>query len=291
MLASAVCMATGALAQTEKPDTLLKVDPESRLVITESAEGTMVTVSGYGEEGLSASVFSGYPEESSVSSRQATLRDNMMRLVGERRNRCCNGSKWDVVVDGVCIGLNRAVGQGNDGGLQWSKSFEISWLNCLGVAYSLGKSSISLGLGFDWRNYKVTTSGRYLLPTPERGIAWSDAEGDMKVRNSRVKIFSLQLPLLYRLRIPKTSLHFKAGPVFNFNTYGSLKTVYDDAAGNRCEYFTKEINPRRFTVDFFGSLSLCSAIGVYVRYSPMKVMDAPGSLNFRPLTIGVGFGI
>lgn len=289
--ASAVCITFGALAQSEKPDTLLKVDPESRLVITESAKGTQITVSGYGEDGLVASVFSEYPEESSVTSNQTTLRNNMFRLISERGNGCCNDAKWNVILDGVCIGLNRAVGQEPDGGLQWSKSFEISWLNCVAVSYLLGKSSISLGLGFDWRNYKVTTSGRCLLPTPDKGIAWGEIDGDAKVRYSRLKIFSLQLPLLYRLKIPKTSLYFKAGPIFNFNTYGSLKTVYDDTTGNKCEYFTKEIKPRRFTVDFFGSLSLCQAVGVYVRYSPMKVMDAAGSLNFRPLTIGIGIGI
>lgn len=288
---AAMVTAFGMMAQTEEPDTLLKVDSESRLVITESPKGMQVTVAGVEDNGVIATVLSEYPEESSVSSSQTTLRENMFRFISDRGNRCCGSSNWDVVVDGVCIGLNRAVDQCPSGGMQWSKSFEISWLECIGVSYSLGKSSVSLGLGFDWRNYKVTTSDRYLITTPDKGIAWGEMSDGNKVRYSRLKIFSLQLPLLYRLRIPKTSLHFKAGPIFCFNTYGSLKTVYEDAAGNNCEYFTKDIKPRRFTVDFFGSLSLCQSIGVYVRYSPMKVMDAAGSLNFRPLTFGIGIGI
>ncbi|MCM1141669.1 MAG: hypothetical protein NC453_24120, partial [Muribaculum sp.] len=98
-------------------------------------------------------------------------------------------------------------------------------------------------------------------------------------------------PLLWTWRIPKSSLEFKCGPIFNFNTYASLKTAYEDEDGNKMEDFTKAISPRRFTLDFFGSISYSHAVGLYVRYSPMKVMDAPNTLNFQPLSVGVTFGI
>lgn len=280
-----------AWGQTERPDTLMKVESPSRLVITESTKGTQISVTGNGDDAFEASVATEYPEESRVSSSQTTFRESMLSLITDRRTGCCDNSRWDVIMDGVCIGLNKASGIQPEGGLQWSKSFEISWLNCIGVSYAFGKTSVSLGLGFDWRNYKITTSDKMLVATPEKGIAWSEVPEGRRVKNSRLKVFTLQLPLLFRAKIPGTSLYLKAGPVFDFNTYASLKTQYDDADGNSCEIFTKEISPRRFTVDFFGSLSLCQAIGVYVRYSPMKVMDAPGSLNFRPLTVGMTIGI
>ena len=289
ILALGFCLETNA--QTEKADTLLKTETPSRMVITESPEGTRITVTGYGEEGYEASVLSEYPSESSVSSRQMTLGGGMLGLIADKDERCGSGSNWEAVVDGICIGLDKATGLGNCRGMQWSKSFEIGWLNCIGVAYSFGPSSVSLGVGFDWRNYKTTFSDRCLVVTPEKGIDWGSVKEGDNVRFSRLKIFSLQLPLLYRLRIPKTSLNLKVGPIFNFNTYGSLKTSYYDSNGNKWEDFTKDINQRIFTVDFFGSLSLCNAVGIYVRYSPMKVMNASDGLNFRPLTIGVGFGI
>lgn len=244
-----------------------------------------------GEDSFEATVATEYPEESKVSSRQTTFRGSMLSLISDRGYGCCGNSRWDLIMDGVCIGLNKASGIQPDGGLQWSKSFEISWLNCIGVSYAFGKTSVSLGLGFDWRNYKITTSDRILVATPGGGVTWSDVPEGSRVRNSRLKVFTLQLPLLFRAKIPGTSLYVKAGPVFDFNTYASLKTQYDDAEGNKCEIFTKELSPRRFTVDFFGSLSLCQAIGIYVRYSPMKVMDAADGLNFRPLTLGITIGI
>lgn len=183
------------------------------------------------------------------------------------------------------------VNQGSSGGLQWSKSFEIGWLSCFGVKYGNRRCAVSLGLGFDWRNYKITTTDKCLVANGRKGIEWGSYPLGCKGQNSRLKVFSLQLPLLYSWVVPKTNLVFKCGPVFNFNTYSSLKTAYEDADGNKIEDFTKAISPRRFTLDFFGSLSYKHTLGIYVRHSPMKVMDASTTINFQPLSVGVTLGI
>ena len=245
-----------------------------------------------GDDEAIATVFTPYSSDSEVRAIRDSgrgksgdwFKDGMVTVIGN------TGSRWNVGSSGVCLGLTNSVGQG-EGGLQWSKSIEISWLSCINVCYSFSRSQISLGLGFDWRNYKTTTSDRCLVATPDRGIAWGKYPEGTKARYSRLKVFSLQFPLLYRWRVPKSSLAIQLGPVLNFNTYASLLTVYDDIDGNRAKDFTKALSPRRVTLDFFGSLSFCNAVGLYVRYSPMKVMNAPQSLNFHPLTVGFTLGI
>lgn len=289
----ALISATPAFSQIEHPDTILKITTPTKVVITENATGTNVEVRTIGEnDDLIASVLTEYSSESSVktNSREGKLQQwwykrNLLDVEDE------DNSNWGVSVDGLCIGLNKAVDQTPENGLQWSKSFEISWLSCLNVYYEFSRSRISLGLGFDWRNYKITTSDKCLVANEDKGIEWDRYPDGAKGRFSRLKVFSLQLPLLYEWHVPKSSVTFKAGPILNFNTYASLKSVWDDADGNRRETFTKNIEPRRCTVDLFASLSFCKAIGLYVRYSPMKVMDVPNTLNFQPLTIGLGFGI
>lgn len=279
-----------ALCQ-ELPDTLLNIPNPSRLVITENKEGTTFNViSADSIDFFEESVTTEYPYDSSVSAHQTTYTN----IFGEgilysyrNRNRC---SSWDIIVDGLCIGLNNASGQPAPDALQWSKSFEISWMSCIGISYTYKTSSISFGFGFDWRNYRCTTSDRRLVVNESKGIGWGNYSEGEKGRLSRLKTFSLQFPLLYKINIPKTSLSIKAGPVMCVNTYGSIKTVYDDANGNKCEEFLKDIRIRDFTVDLFGCISYNLAIGIYVRYSTMKVMDASG-LNFRPLTIGLSLGI
>lgn len=97
------------------------------------------------------------------------------------------------------------------------------------------------------------------------------------------------MPLLYEWKVPKSRLKLKLGTILNFNTYSSLKGVYDDSAGNRCEFFTKKFERNPTTLDFFGSISYRNALGIYFRYSPMKVLKDPSPINFTPFTIGVGF--
>lgn len=288
----------GAQAQnggSEVADTLLKVDKVSKLVITENRGGSVITVTGKDDnESFQAVVKTDYPSNSSVSSSQSVLASSRVELPGFEYVRRRGSHGWKCYVDGICFGLSNPTGLDTPKGLQWSKSLEIGWLNCFAVGYSWGRAAMSLGLGFDWRNYKITTSDRYLTPTPDKGIDWAAAgtlpEGS-RLKNSRLKVFSLQLPLLFRSRIPGSCLRLKLGPIFNFNTHASLKTNYEDMHGNKAELFTKDINPRRFTLDFFGSVSLSNVVGIYVRYSPMTVMDATDGINFKPLTIGVGIGI
>ncbi len=200
---------------------------------------------------------------------------------------CDNSSPWGVSMLGVCVGLTNPLGQGSPEGLQWSKSFEISWLSCINVYYSFGRSDISFGLGFDWRNYKATTAGRRLVANDNKGIEWGEYPEGVTPKYSRLKVFSLQVPVLYRWSIPKSSLNLRIGPVLNFNTYASLLTVWDDPDGHKMEDFTKAISPRRFTVDFFGepviqqySRLICEILP-YEGYGCLPVCQFQSSHNWR----------
>ena len=274
----------------EGPDTLINIPSPSKLVITENENGMKVTVSGNeNDEAFSVSAFTEYTPDASVKT--SKISDNekyfphcigILIAFGERK------SKFNLIGTGVSIGLINPVNQYPEGGLQWSKSFEISWLMCCGLQYSFSNSSsLSFGLGFDWRNYKITTSDKCLVTNEYNGLEWGKYPEGIRGKYSRLKTFSLQLPLLFSYKIPKSSLYFKCGPIFDFNTYASVLTAYEDKLGNNSESFTKSVSPKRFTIDIFGSLSLRNTIGVYVRYSPMKVMDSYITLNFQPFSTGI----
>lgn len=291
IIISTLCLSfsLSCMADMENPDTLLNIDPASKLVITENPAGTFVEVTA--ENG--AKIFMAaaeYKLSASVKTSQSTLKDIVKIPLGGDCNVCNSGS-WDLSMDGLCIGLSNAVGQTGGGGLQWSKSFEISWLSCFNIKYSFSRSEISVGLGFDWRNYKSTFDNHWLTTTPNGDVEWGRAPEGCHVKFSRLKVFSLQIPLFYEWKIPKSKLSFKAGPIACFNTYASLKGVYEDELGKKGEFFTKAFSPRRCTVDLFGSLSYGNGIGIYVRYSPMKVLKDTSPINFHPFTLGIGFFI
>ena len=286
------CIQVQDASGVEIPDTLMEVDTPSNVLITESSKGTRITVTD-SRDGTEESYLIEYTPGAKVStSRKSSV--SIFNIPGfdcmNRKEKCgCIGSGWSLGMDGLCIGLNEAHAQTGGGGLQWSKSFEISWLSCFNIGYSFSRSRIYLGLGFDWRNYKTTADRRWLVATESGGVEWGEAPEGANVRYSRLKVFSLQIPLLYEWRIPKSRLKFKLGPILNFNTYSSLKGVYDDSFGNRCEFFTKDFKRNPTTLDFFGSISYRNALGIYVRYSPMKVLKDSSPINFTPFTIGVGF--
>lgn len=282
---SIACMYLQSAART-LPDTLLNITNPEKVVITESPEGTRVSL---GED--QESILIEYPDGASVRTSRSTSRSifNIPDLLcgRDRDDRRRHDTGWAVGLDGVCVGLTDAVDQTGGGGIQWSKSLEINWLSCLNVGYIFTRSRIYLGLGFDWRNYRATAFGRWLEPDGDGGVRWGSAPEGASVRYSRLKVFSLQLPLMYVWRIPKTYLKWRMGPILNFNTYSSIKGVYDDPAGNRCEYFTKDFDRNPVTLDFFASLSYRTALGVYVRYSPMKVLKDSSSINFTPFSVGL----
>lgn len=277
-----------SIASTEKRDTLLIMDTPSNVLITESADGTTITVTDTvtGEE---RSHFVPYAPGAKVSTSQHTSK-SIFNIPGYNCiNRKEKSYGWTVGIDGLCVGLNQATDQTGGGGLQWSKSFEISWLSCLNAGYVFSRSRFYLGLGFDWRNFKATADSRWLQPNGNGGIEWGEAPEGVDVKSTNLKIFSLQLPLMYEWRIPKSWLKLKVGPILNFNTYASLKGIYEDSAGNKCEYFTKNFDRNKVTLDFFGCLSYHNALGVYVRYSPMKMLTSVSPINFTPFTVGVAF--
>ena len=281
-----------SFAFAEIPDTLMVVDSPSKVLITESPDGTLITVTD-NEDGTSRSCLVPYTPGAKVNTSRRSSR-SIFNIPGidcfGKKEKCgCFGEGWSVGADGLCIGLNQAHGQTGGGGLQWSKSFEISWLSCLNVGYSFSRSRIYLGLGFDWRNFKATADSRWLVASGDGGLEWGSAPEDVNVRFSRLKLFSLQLPLMYEWKIPKSWLKLKLAPILNFNTYASVKGVYDDAAGNRGECFFKNFERNKVTVDFFGALSYHNALGIYVRYSPMKVLKSSSPINFSPFTLGVTF--
>lgn len=282
-----------SLASEATPDTLMVVDSPSRVVITESPEGTKLQLTD-SVSGNQKTLLVEYSSGSKVSTSQSTSSSIIFRLpgmdCGESGDGCIWGKNgWVLAMDGLCVGLNNANGQTGGGGLQWSKSFEISWLSCLNVGYVFSRSRVYIGLGLDWRNYKTTLDGRWLQPSVSKGVEWGTAPEGASVKTSNLKVFSLQMPLMYVWNVPKTAMRLRVGPILNFNTYSSIKGNYDDAAGNRCEYFTKNFDRNPVTVDFFGSISYHDVIGVYVRYSPMKVLKDPSPINFNPFTVGFSF--
>lgn len=290
---TAISIPTTAFSQKElaEQDTLMSRKNTPKITILETREGIIVhATDSIGN--LSDSIRISYPSVAVITTKQKD-----MLISGEGDNYSVDRtvktgkSRWNAIMGGVCLGLSNPIGQDHGGGLEWSKSIEAGWFQCLGVSFEMSRHTwLSLGIGFNWRNYKITTSDKRIIVNSNRQLEWDAYPAGAIPQNSRLKIFSLQFPLMFTGQMPGTSLIFEAGPIFNFNTYGSVLTQYKDNLGNKYKDFTKDIDKRLFTVDIFGSIYIKSGVGIYARYSPMKVMNGDTGINFTPLSIGIIIG-
>lgn len=221
---------------------------------------------------------------------------------GPKGQACCAGqdglsvnlarkgkNQWKLVTGGLGFGLDGAISQPEGTGLQMGKSFEVLWLKALAAEYQFGNQSVSFGLGFDWKNFKMTGAPlRMVKQTSHGGITADEYPLGTEALNSTLKIFSLDVPILYSVELPKCRTKFTLGPVVNFNTYSSLKTNYINALGNKTTEFTKGMGQRYVTMELFGSVSW-NCVGLYLKGSPFKAMKSYSDINFHPLTVGVIF--
>ena len=185
------------------------------------------------------------------------------------------------------FGLCQGVGANYNGSISMGSSWEISWtiFDCEKFGYGK-RSGYSYGFGLNWRNYRIDNSSRFVKLDDGKLTQQNLPEG-YENDFSRIKVFSLNIPVMYRYRGDKVS--FGLGPVFNFNTYASIKNRYRDADGKKHKELYKHIHQRPVTVDIMASVKFINWVGIYVKYSPMTLFSSTygDDINFHPLSIGI----
>jgi len=155
--------------------------------------------------------------------------------------------------------------------LQWDHYIDRRSRNC-----------ISLGLGIDWKNYRMTDD---LLFTkgPDGNVTVDRFPLEFEPKFSRIKVFSLTSTLRYQHDFGHGfSIGF--GPVVNFNTYASIKTRYK-FLGDKIKHMEKNIRQRPITIDWMLNMSVAD-FPFYVKYSNDDVLK-DGGVKFRSLSFGL----
>ena len=140
----------------------------------------------------------------------------------------------------------------------------------------------SIGIGIDWRNYRMTGNTRFFKKGANLTFAPYPEGAD--VLFSRLKIFSWTMPIMYHQSLRK-DLTFSIGPVININTYGSLKTHYK-LDGRKEKILDKNIHQNPITVDIMAHLKI-KVVGFYVKYAPCYILDTGYGPKFNSLSTGI----
>ena len=193
---------------------------------------------------------------------------------------------WNITSGGIAFGF--VDGVSSEAEVKMGKSFEISWLNVIGAKYNTGHGQrISVGIGIDWKNYRLDKSARFSVG--DNGVRLEDYPSGACSRKSRLKVFALELPVVFRQRVGK-HVDLFLGEITNFNLHASVLTAYETAEGKVKETCDKGLHPSPVTFDLMAGVNY-RKVGAYLRYSPCRVLKDGYGPKIRTLSVGVVLGL
>lgn len=293
IIAIVAIMAAATAGAVENQDTLLNVKDCDKVIITESAHGLKVNVKGAPGDSTFSTVYAlDYGDEAVVRSQQRKFGlppGFRWMWSGNSDPGTESHARWECVTGALGVGFNNATGHRLPH--QMGKSFELQWLIVLGAQYKINKSSnLTMGVGIDWRNWRYTRGDVCVVPADGGTVALGRYPEGAHTYGSRIKMFSVTVPLLYQvklpLKVPSGHAALIAGPVLNLNTHASVKTWWTDADGHEKSMSSNNIGQRFITVDLMAAVKFCGWASVYFKYSPQTILEAPG-LKFKSYSTGI----
>lgn len=177
---------------------------------------------------------------------------------------------------------------------EMASSFEIGFEPINYRLYTPSKKQyFSVGISFNWRNFRMTGKNRFIQADDDRLIIAPYPEQSYRTNYSRIKLFSLGFPLRWTFNLPKR-WEVDLGATLNLNTHASASSFYrtKDAAMipgqelcHKVEESYDNIHKRLVSVDFVGQVRW-NWLGLYAKYSPCKVISKDYGPQFTPLSIG-----
>ena len=182
------------------------------------------------------------------------------------------------------FGFITGIGQAKDVSIDMGQSYEMEWGDVISAKTRIGKKDfLRIGMGFDWRNYRVTDFKRFAKD--ELGIiTMQDYPEGVEPKFSRIHTFSLSFPLKYYHFFSKKT-YFAIGPELYFTPYGSLKTRYY-VNGESEKLTSGNVHQNRFSVGVGAEINV-HHIGIYYKYNPFNVLRSSRGPSFSSMTVGL----
>ena len=208
--------------------------------------------------------------------------DFTIPFIGKKKEN--RKSRMNLCVGGFGFGLVNAIDAPDDMNVDMGASYELMWDNMLKLNYYVvpNTTSISMGFGMTWRNYRMTGRTRF-IQKGDNLLLGSYPEG-AEIKFSRLKVFSLTVPFMINQSLGRNVV-LSVGPVINFNTHASLKTRYA-LNGEKVKEKSNDIHHSKMTIDLMAKLRFKS-IGVYAKYSPSDVLNTDFGPKFRSFSTGI----
>ena len=189
---------------------------------------------------------------------------------------------WDTVSPGnFGVGLLSASPDALD--FRSQRSYEVFLYLC-DDGYRFSRFlSLNYGLGLDWKNFTMCKDGM-MTKEDDGNILIGNWPENVQPKVSKLRVFCITLPVTIGFNVYR-GIGFSIGPVVNLNAYSSIVNKYrlndekqkDKSKGAHCNIAT---------VDCMFQLNL-KDVGMYVKYSPMNLMDTDYWPEFQHWSAGL----
>lgn len=150
-------------------------------------------------------------------------------------------------------------------------------------SHTKGPNTLSYGIGVTFKNF-VMTGGTAMSLSDSGDLLTGQFPSGSVPKLSKLRVFSVNAPLLYSCSFGD-GFGFTLGPVFNLNASSSIVNKYTVNGEKQKDKF-KNAHCNLVTVDAMFQINL-KFVSLYVKYSPMSVMDKKYWPEFRTWTIGI----
>ena len=272
----------GSYANTVQ-DTIIVVNQAKKVTIEKKHNSMAVKVEGSAEN---PDYF--YSQRMEVDSTAAVIIEEKnadwdFNIPFINKNSKTKKYRGNLCVGGFGFGVVNAIETSEGMDMDMGASYEFSLDHLLRFNYNvLPATSVSIGFGMTWRNYRMTGRTRFIKDGDKLVLGAYPEGSDIKF--SRLKVFSLTVPFMINQSLGRKVV-FSVGPVVNFNTHASLKTRYT-LNGEKVKEKNNNIHQNRMTVDLMAKLRF-NSLGVYAKYSPSDMLNTDFGPKFRSFSTGI----
>lgn len=272
----------GSYANTVQ-DTIIVVNQAKKVTIEKKHNSMSVKVEGSAEN---PDYF--YSQRMEVDSTAAVIIEEKnadwdFNIPFINKNSKTKKYRGNLCVGGFGFGVVNAIETSEGMDMDMGASYEFSLDHLLRFNYNvLPATSVSMGFGMTWRNYRMTGRTRFIKDGDKLVLGAYPEGSDIKF--SRLKVFSLTVPFMINQSLGRKVV-FSVGPVVNFNTHASLKTRYT-LNGEKVKEKNNNIHQNRMTVDLMAKLRF-NSLGVYAKYSPSDMLNTDFGPKFRSFSTGI----
>lgn len=264
-------------------DTIIDLHAAQRVLMQEKDGNILLRIEGRDKDTLFTMHYTGV---------NRTLADSVLTPCKRRKHQ----QEWDF--GNFHFGLVNAFGAPQGMDVDMGSSWEIGFSPVCYRWYNRKQSAyLSVGIELNWKNFRMTGRNRFVKDESDQLIIAPYPEEAAHVDFSRIKVFSLGIPVIASTDIAgDVAVDF--GIILNLNTYASVKTRYRAANETLLPGTTvmqkvltteNRLHEQRITPDFLLRLRW-RGIGIYAKYSPCKVLNTTWGPNFTPFSTGISFG-